>query len=56
MDEWTALGLTLDGVGEKQTGGIYKIKNKDGLISCTEEKSYTFPNSLGLFYSAITVS
>ena len=51
---WTALGLTLDGVGEKQTGGIYKIRSKDGIINCEEEKYYSFPNSLGLFYSAIT--
>ena len=42
--------LTLDGVGEFETGSIYA-----GTGNCLNKIRYTkFPNSLGLFYAAIT--
>lgn len=49
-----ALAITLDGVGEKQTGGIYSLNKRNEKIEVEEIKRYEFPNSIGLFYSAIT--
>jgi carbamoyltransferase len=46
--EWTA--IVVDGVGDGDTASIFHIK--DGNIDCVWREK--FPNSLGLFYSAIT--
>jgi len=47
--------LTLDGVGEIQTGtsGRFMFRN-DGTLSIEKHKSMKFPDSIGLFYSAVT--
>ena len=46
--DWTA--IILDGVGDGETGSIFSIRNHEFKRLWTQ----SFPNSIGLFYSAIT--
>ena len=44
--------MTIDAIGEYQTATIYRYEERGGKFDLVHE--VTFPNSLGLFYSAVT--
>ena len=47
------ISVSLDGVGEMTTGSIYYLSDEN-FGDITKEIEFSYPDSLGLFYSAIT--
>ncbi len=53
-DSYELVAFTLDGVGEYETASIYQIYSSHKKLNIQQISKSNYPQSLGLFYSAIT--
>lgn len=50
----SAIGMSLDGVGESETGTIFSFSTSEEGLEIRKNFSIEYPNSVGLLYSAFT--